>query len=154
MATYTTNWNLKKPAASDKASIADINSNMDILDAACGFIVKSWTPQLYDNTSYVRDLSNGLYAKIGRVVIAFYSTSSANLSGISTMLQIRNLPMTTVYGGSVYFGELQQSSLTRPVYVQSGTSYLYARPNVKSSDFSSASSTAFGFMIIGTADSY
>lgn len=154
MATYTTNWNLKKPAASEKVSIADINSNMDILDAACGFLTKSWTPHLYDNTSYVRDLSNGLYVKIGRLVIAFYSSASTNLSGISTMLQIRNLPMTTVYGGSVYFGELQQQSSANSVYVQSGTSYLYARPNVKSSNFSSASSTAFGFMIIGTADSY
>lgn len=34
MASYTTNLHLKKPAASEKVSIADINGNMDILDAA------------------------------------------------------------------------------------------------------------------------
>lgn len=33
MATYTTNLNLKKPALTDNANIADINSNMDIIDA-------------------------------------------------------------------------------------------------------------------------
>jgi len=34
MATYTTNLNLKKPAASDLVSIGDINGNMDTLDSA------------------------------------------------------------------------------------------------------------------------
>ena len=32
MATYTTNYNLKKPASSDSVSIADINDNMDAID--------------------------------------------------------------------------------------------------------------------------
>jgi len=32
MATYTTNYNLKKPAASDYVSVGDINDNMDTLD--------------------------------------------------------------------------------------------------------------------------
>ena len=32
MATLTTNYQLKKPAASDSVSIADINNNMDIID--------------------------------------------------------------------------------------------------------------------------
>lgn len=34
MATYTTNYNLKKPATTDNVSIADINGNMDVVDAA------------------------------------------------------------------------------------------------------------------------
>lgn len=33
MATYTTNLNLKKPDTTDNVSIADINGNMDIIDA-------------------------------------------------------------------------------------------------------------------------
>lgn len=32
MATYTPNYNLKKPATTDLVSIADINENMDTLD--------------------------------------------------------------------------------------------------------------------------
>ena len=38
MATYTTNLNLKKQAQSDKIRIADINNNMDDIDAAFGAI--------------------------------------------------------------------------------------------------------------------
>jgi len=34
MATYTSNYNLKKPSASDTVNIADINGNMDIIDEA------------------------------------------------------------------------------------------------------------------------
>ena len=34
MATYTSNYNLKKPASSDTVDIADINGNMDIIDTA------------------------------------------------------------------------------------------------------------------------
>lgn len=36
MATYTSNINLKKPAGGDKIRIADINGNMDNIDAAVG----------------------------------------------------------------------------------------------------------------------
>ena len=32
MATYTTNYHLKKPASSDPVDIADLNGNFDILD--------------------------------------------------------------------------------------------------------------------------
>jgi len=32
MATYTTNYNLKKPSASDTVDISDINGNMDVID--------------------------------------------------------------------------------------------------------------------------
>ena len=36
MATYTTNYNLKKPADADSYDIADANGNMDIIDGALG----------------------------------------------------------------------------------------------------------------------
>ena len=34
MASYTTNYNLKKPAPEDFVNIGDINTNMDIIDGA------------------------------------------------------------------------------------------------------------------------
>ena len=34
MASYTTNYNLKKPAPEDFVNVADINTNMDIIDEA------------------------------------------------------------------------------------------------------------------------
>ena len=36
MATYTTNFNLKKPAGTDSVAISDINGNMDIIDNELG----------------------------------------------------------------------------------------------------------------------
>ena len=36
MATYTTNYNLKKPADSDFVNIADLNGNADIIDIELG----------------------------------------------------------------------------------------------------------------------
>lgn len=36
MATYTSNLNLKKPAANENVNIADINSNMNLIDSAVG----------------------------------------------------------------------------------------------------------------------
>lgn len=44
MATYTPNLNLKKPAASDAADIADINGNMDLIDTAVAAIVNTIYP--------------------------------------------------------------------------------------------------------------
>ena len=34
MASYTSNYNLKKPAGTENININDINGNMDIIDAA------------------------------------------------------------------------------------------------------------------------
>lgn len=44
MASYTPNLNLKKPAATDAADIADINGNMDLIDAAVSAILGTVYP--------------------------------------------------------------------------------------------------------------
>lgn len=38
MATYTTNLNLKKPAANEMVDITDINGNMNLIDSAFGSV--------------------------------------------------------------------------------------------------------------------
>ena len=151
MATYTTNWNLKKPAASDRASIADINGNMNTLDGLIGRI-KTWTPQLYDNTTYVRDLDTGSYLQIGQFVFAWFSKNNPDFSGISTMLQIRNIPISYIFGGSMYIAALNQTSHDNSISIQGGGENLLPRPNIVSSDFSNpASPGAFSFAIFGIA---
>ena len=60
MATYTTNLDLKKPAQSDKIRIADINSNMDEIDAAFGAVGEtSVATQLGDIRGGMAIVSNG-----------------------------------------------------------------------------------------------
>ena len=62
MASYTPNLNLKKPAATDAADIADINGNMDLIDAAVSAILGSVYP-------------------VGSIYMSVNSTSPATLFG-------------------------------------------------------------------------
>ena len=72
MATSTTNLGLKKPAYSEVADIADINNNMDILDAKIGAV---------DNTSLQSQIT----------------TVNGNLNGMKNMY----ISITTGTAGSV-----------------------------------------------------
>lgn len=113
----------------------------------------TWTPQLYDYTTFVRNLGDGSYLREGDLVVANLYLSNPNLSGVSTMIEIRNTPMTEVWGGSVYFSEFHQTLYTHPTYIQASGNYVYFRPNIKSSDFSNAStgSGTFQLTIFGKA---
>ena len=62
MASYTPNLNLKKPAATDAADIADINGNMDLIDAAVSAILGTVYP-------------------VGAIYMSVNSTSPATLFG-------------------------------------------------------------------------
>ena len=151
MATGTANWSLVKPLASEKANISVINSNMDKLDGLIGKI-QEWTPQLYDNNTYVRDLATGSYLQIGQFVFAWFSRNNPDFSGISTMLQIRNIPISYIFGGSMYIAALNQTSHDNSISIQGGGENLLPRPNIVSSDFSNpASPGTFSFAIFGIA---
>lgn len=104
--------------------------------------MKSWTPQIYDYETYKRDFPTttetiSKYVEIGNFVVAFFignSSSQPDLSGISTMLQIRNLPMSVVAGGMIYIGALAG---VRELVIQAVQApQIYIRPNLKSSEFS------------------
>ena len=151
MATGTANWSLVKPLASEKANISVINANMDKLDGLIGR-VKEWTPQLYDNNTYVRDLDTGSYLQIGQFVFAWFSKNNPNFSGISTMLQIGNTPFSYIFGGSIYISTLNQNSHDNSFSIQGGNANLLIRPNIKSSDFSNpAQPGTFSFAAFGIA---
>ena len=64
MASYTSNFNLKKPAASEGYSVNDQNGNMDIIDSNLEPVSGSLTP----NTSYVGEDSGATYIKMGHLV--------------------------------------------------------------------------------------
>ena len=110
--------------------------------------LKTWTPHIYDSTTYKRTMTTGYYIQFGSFVIAWVNSTSTDLSGISTMLQIRNLPCNDILGGEIYFGQLNQTSFSKPYKIQPYTSYVYPRPNVTSNDFSTPASAGFMGMII------
>lgn len=131
MATSTIKDNLKH-------EIDSLNSNVKAT-------LKTWTPKLYDYQTYLRDLPNGYYLQIGRFVIASVNTNAADLSGISTMMQIRNLPMDFAYGGNVYIANLSDQGASRTI--QAGESFLI-RPNLISSAMSTPASPGWVSMLI------
>jgi hypothetical protein len=66
MATYTTNLDLIKPAGTDKIRIAQINENMDTLDAAIGAVRNtSLQTQVSGNTAAIANVQNGLAYIVG-----------------------------------------------------------------------------------------
>lgn len=79
MASYTTNYNLKKPAATDNISIDDLNENFDKLDSANGyysaiFYANSWIQdgiRLYQNVA-VSGVTSGFECD------GFYTEASSN----------------------------------------------------------------------------
>ena len=56
MATYTTNYNLKKPADADSYDIADANGNMDIIDGALNTLNNQISK--YDATSWIGNVTS------------------------------------------------------------------------------------------------
>lgn len=66
MATYTSNLDLIKPAGTDKIRIAQINENMDTLDAAIGAVGNtSLQTQVSGNTAAIANVQNGLAYIVG-----------------------------------------------------------------------------------------
>lgn len=98
-------------------------------------VVKTFTPHLYDYNTYKRALGNGKYFKIGKLVVGTICAYNADLSGINTMVQFRNLPVEEVWGGNSYIAQLSRNISV----VQGDSYYIYLRPNVTSSDFSTPS---------------
>ena len=107
----------------------------------------TWTPQLYDYNTYLRDLAPGIYVKIGKFVFAWVSMNNPDLSGINTMMQIRNLPMASVLSGSIYIGGLAGNGGQNTVQF---ASEVYMRPNITSAQITNPlQSGAFNLCVFG-----
>lgn len=126
---------------------ASIQNLSDLL-----FETGTFTPQLYDYNTYVRDMPSANYYKLGSLVVAIghYGDTGVNLSGISTMIQIRNLPMHP-FGGVLYIASLSGNGANQ-TFQYGGPSIAYIRPNLVSSSITNASSPGVvSFTLIGTA---
>lgn len=109
-------------------------------DMIADFAVKTWTPQIYDLNTYKRDAPAQKYVKIGGLYVMFME-GTFDFSGISTMLQIRNLPCNICAGGTLYFGGFTAAAEnTKGNRVQGDGNVVYPRPNVISTDFGNPSS--------------
>ena len=88
----------------------------------------TWTPQVYDATTYKASLPSMEGYRIGRLYILPFSTNLTSNISIATMFQIRGLPTTmTVIGGQVYYAGTTGQLGDRTVQIANST--VYFRPN-------------------------
>ena len=106
------------------------------------YIAGTWTPQLYDYETYKRDLTSQVYFKIGNFYVMFIYQSNVDYSGITTMIQFRNLPCTACIGGTVYL-QGRKTTIAKDVgaYIQGSGTKAYVRENTVSTDFANPSSS-------------
>lgn len=118
-------------AKTNESGISELNSNL--LSAPTAF-----TPHLYDLNTKLREFSGtGAYWKVGRICFGRIQGTNLDFSGISTMMQLRNMPCY-VLGGTFYCAGLSDNGGTKAVQ---SAAHFYLRPNIKSSDFTNATTT-------------
>ena len=114
MASYTTNLNLKKPDGTENINIADINNNMDTIDAAIGTTSTGTITKTSRVTSGT--LVDTVCRKTGRIVnvsgrIHTITDSTVTASGAFFVIPEGFRPASTIYG----FGYMMTSGGTTPL---------------------------------------
>lgn len=93
MATYTTNYNLKKPAGTENINIADINANMDTIDTALhSHDVAMTTQTVYPTKSEGSKWTGGTISLRKRSGIVMIKLDGAVFSTISSRETIGYVP--------------------------------------------------------------
>lgn len=131
-------------------AINELDAAIDGL-IANSIVSSSFTPKLYDLNTFVRDLPACNYFKIGKLYIMFLNFDASVIwTGVSTMIQIRNLPCQYCIGGTMYFQGLSTAAKDahKGQYIQGSGSSAFVRDNVTSSDVSAGylvQGVLFGF---------
>lgn len=116
----------------------------------------TWQPEIYDLNTFVRNTNDrvlAFYFKVGKIVIVTISTrvnETQDFSGISTMLQFRNVPYSgtgqMITAGGI--ASIQNYTGNNILTVQAGIGdRIYIRPNVTSAQITNAASQ-FGLYAI------
>ena len=98
MAIYTSHYNLKKPAASDYVSVADLNGNADIIDAKLYSAISSVTSSEEASTTAAAAhavgsyfwLSGVLYRTTAAIAIGDTITAGTNCTAVTILGEMEN----------------------------------------------------------------
>jgi hypothetical protein len=98
MATNTANYNLKKPGGNDTVNIEDINSNMDILDAALFPAIDQSIAPASNGPAKINDWLNWLTNRVKAITgkANWYDTPSTTLEAANTHMNTANAHNATV----------------------------------------------------------
>lgn len=104
MATYTTHYNLKKPAATDPVDVADLNGNADIIDDAIYEALQSGGAAMIESSAeetttsahaYAVDdyfiYNNTLYAVTAAIAVGDTITPGTNCAATTVMNELANV---------------------------------------------------------------
>lgn len=132
--------NGEKHAIVDPGEVATLEERISGIEHSIVF--GKWTPHIYDLSTKKREVAEQDYMKIGDLYIMFMD-GTFDFSGVSTMIQIRNLPCETCVGGTSFLGSLNVASIGSVGYmIQGDGNIAYPRPNVVSDNFENATSAA------------
>lgn len=96
------------PEETGQSNAIEINKLVDAVDelrdTKAAFETGYWTPVLYDNNTQLFSLPEQQYTKVGDMVFCTFDYTFAADTTVSTMLQVRGLPVSTTWGGTVYWG--------------------------------------------------
>lgn len=108
---------------------------------------KTFTAKLYDYNTYIRDIPNQWYWKIGELIIVLIETTWNHTDDIQTMVEIRDLPCNVV-SGVCYIANLSGTAYGADRTIQGSGQWAYIRPNLKSSEMNNTDGV-FQLLIFG-----
>lgn len=142
---FTTGTNI----TSSPVTVSDL-----VAQLANGIEFGEWTPHVYDLNTYKRATPHtGVYFHVGKLWVLAYETydggTACDLSGITTMLQIRNFPVNGInIIGGVF--DIDQVATVNNHYIQAAIeNRIYFRPNVLSTAFTDATNVKMSFIVFG-----
>ena len=104
MATYTTNYNLKKPAGTELIKVSDINGNMDIIDTAMKTISDDTGHRIDSKLLTVSSSVSQYKVNLPNSCMAFLIGTTSSISRCWAVIAI------TYSSGAVYTLELGKGS--------------------------------------------
>ena len=119
------------------------------------YVVGTWTPEIYDNTTKIGNAATHTYYRFGDVFICPFFIQT-DLHNISTMLQIRGKPngLSWWWGGSVYLNQASGVGNGGYITIQPSNVGVYFRPNITSANATSATSCNIMGVLIGGVRQY
>ena len=145
---YTANAAIGANATLSSSNLtADASGGLNALNGnianKAGYETGLWTPHIYDNNTKVAEMSEFRYYKVGPMYFMYGQGFPA--INISTMLQIRNLPCSTIIAAGIYHSGVEGNCGDRTVQ-RNGSGAVYFRPNITGN---LAANTNASFWVIG-----
>lgn len=111
----------------------------------------TWTPQLYDNNTFLRNFPTQRYWKLGHLYILTINIMPADafdFTGITTNMVIKGSPCQNLQTG-IIFNQYIPSDSSKGKNIQGYNDIIYLRDNLTSADMSTQYNLSFKLIVFG-----